>query len=106
MKRRRIYKKAGLVLLVVGLVSGVAALLVRDQISRHRRNLFSAHPLRRLAALGYLAGDEASIDAVQLLRDYIAWEERPLLRRRATLILERMERQFSDLGRVRDRVVG
>lgn len=106
MKRRRILRKTGVVLLVVGLVAALATLLVRDQISRHRRNLFSAHPLRRLAALGYLAGHEASIDAVQLLRDFIAWERRPLLRRRAALILERMERQLAGPGRVRGEVVG
>lgn len=106
MKRRRIIRRTGVVLLVVGLVAALATLLVRDQISRHRRNLFSAHPLRRLAALGYLAGHEASIDAVQLLRDFIAWERRPLLRRRAALILERMERQLAAPGRVRGEVVG
>lgn len=106
MKRGRILKKTGLVLLVVGVVAALATLLVRDQITRHRRNLFSAHPLRRLAALGYLAGHEASIDAVQLLRDFIAWERRPLLRRRATLILERMERQLAGAGQVRGEVAG
>jgi len=106
MKQRRILKKTGLVLLVIGVLAAIATLLVRDQISRHRRNLFSAHPLRRLAALGYLAGHEASIDAVQLLRDFIAWERRPLLRRRATMILERMERQLAGTGQVQGEVAG
>ena len=106
MKRGRILRTTGVVLLVVGLVAGLAALLVRDQIARHRRNLFSAHPLRRLAALGYLAGHEASIDAVQLLRDFIAWERRPLLRRRAALILERMERQLGEAEQIQGGVVG
>jgi hypothetical protein len=31
---------------------------------------------------------------VQLLRDFVAWESRSLLRRRALQILERMERQL------------
>src|SRR5690625_7765094 len=98
MRKRRVLKTTGLILLGVGIAAGLAALLVRDQISRHRRNLFSAHPLRRLAALGYLAGHEPSIDAVHLLRDFIAWERRPLLRRRAALILERMEERLK-IGR-------
>ena len=34
-------------------------------------------------ALGYMAGEHASIDHVTLLRDFIAWEPRPLLRSRA-----------------------
>jgi hypothetical protein len=107
MKKRRILRSTGFILLALGAVAGLATLLVRDQISRHRRNLFSAHPLRRLAALGYLAGHEASVDAVQLLRDFIAWERRPLLRRRAALILERMEQRLAGTtSRVPDEVAG
>ncbi len=106
MKKRRILRTTGFVILALGVVAGLATLLVRDQISRHRRNLFSAHPLRRLAALGYLAGHEASVDAVQLLRDFIAWERRPLLRRRAALILEKMEQRLASTRRVRDEVAG
>lgn len=95
MEQRRILRAAGAVLLVAGAVAALGTLLVRDQISRHRRNLFSPHPLRRLAALGYLAGHDASVDAVQLLRDFIAWEPRTLLRRRASQILERMEQRLA-----------
>lgn len=75
----------------VGAAAAVAALLLRDQISRHQRDLFSPHPLRRLAALGYLSGAQASVESVHLLRDFLAWEPRPLLRKRAGLILQRME---------------
>ena len=75
----------------VGTAAAVAALLLRDQIARHRRDLFSPHPLRRLAALGYLATAEPSVESVHLLRDFLAWEPRPLLRRRAGQILQRME---------------
>ena len=53
---------------------------------RHRRELFSPHPLRRLAALGYLKS-HPSVDDLPLLRDYLTWEERPLLRKRASAIL-------------------
>jgi hypothetical protein len=106
MKKRRVLRTTGVVLLAVGAVAGLATLLVRDQISRHRRNLFSVYPLRRLAALGYIAGHEADVDSVQLLRDFIAWERRPLLRRRAALILERMEQRLASNSRIRGEVAG
>lgn len=106
MEKRRILKTTGLILVGVGIAAGLTTLLVRDQISRHRRNLFSAHPLRRLAALGYLAGHEPSVDAVQLLRDFIAWERRPLLRRRAALILERMEERLAGANRIPGEIAG
>lgn len=67
------------------------ALILRDQISRHRRNLFSPQPLRRLAALGYMGRADASVDNITLLRDFIAWEPRKLLRNRARSIVDRME---------------
>ncbi len=93
-EERRFLRTLGLVTLIVGAVGAVGALLVRDQISRHRRDLFSPQPLRRLAALGFLAGMEPSVDAVRLLHDYVAWEPRPLLRRRAEQVLARMERRM------------
>lgn len=91
MESQRVLRTTGLALLVVGAVAALSTLLVRDQLSRHRRDLFSPHPLQRLAALGYLGGRPASVDAVLLLRDFIAWETRPLLRRRAVALLARME---------------
>jgi hypothetical protein len=91
MDKSRVLRTAGVTLLVVGAAGALGALLVRDQMSRHRRELFSPHPLRRLAALGYLASATASIDLVLLLRDFIAWETRPMLKKRATGILGRME---------------
>ena len=81
----------GFSLLAAAAAAALGALLVRDQISRHRRDLFSPHPLRRLAALGYLGGLPASVDLVLLLRDFIAWEPRALLRKRASSLLTRME---------------
>jgi len=71
--------------------AAVAALVVRDQISRHRRDLFSPRTLQRLAALGHMARADASVDNITLLRDFIAWEPRKLLRDRARSILSRME---------------
>lgn len=81
----------GITLLAAAAAGAVAALIVRDQVTRHRRNLFSPHALRRLAALGHMSGAEASIDHITLLRDFIAWEPRRLLRNRARAILARME---------------
>lgn len=71
--------------------AAVATLLVRDQITRHRRNLFSPMAFRRLAALQHMAGADPSVDNITVLRDFIAWEPRPLLRNRAQGIVRRME---------------
>lgn len=82
------------VLIVTGAAAAgaaVATLLVRDQISRHRRNLFSPAAFRRLAALQHMAAAEPSVDNINLLRDFIAWEPRPLLRNRAQFLVRRME---------------
>ncbi|HEX6940736.1 MAG TPA: hypothetical protein VF158_15070 [Longimicrobiales bacterium] len=94
-QERRALRTAGLVMLIIGAIAALGALLVRDQISRHRRDLFSPQPLRRLAALGFLAGLEPSVDVARLLHDYVAWETRPLLRKRAEQILARMERRLA-----------
>ncbi|HEU0015149.1 MAG TPA: hypothetical protein VFQ45_15775 [Longimicrobium sp.] len=91
MDSKRILRTAAFAALALAAVSAVGVLLVRDQISRSRRDLFSPHPLRRLAALEYLGGVPASVDTVLLLRDFLAWERRPLLRRRAQAVLERLE---------------
>jgi hypothetical protein len=72
----------------VGLAAGW--LLAQYRFARHRRDLFSARPLRRLAALGFLAG-QSGIETIRLLRDYLAWESQPTLRRRAQAIVRRME---------------
>lgn len=91
MESKRIVRTAAVAALAVAAAAAVGVLLVRDQISRSRRDLFSPHPLRRLAALEYLGGVPASVDTVLLLRDFLAWEKRPLLRRRAEAVLVRLE---------------
>ena len=95
MNRNRTWKTVGIILLIVGVAAAVGTFVVRDQIARHRRNLFSKHALRRFAALGYLASLEATVELVQLLRDFVAWEPHQLLRRRGVSILERMEEQLA-----------
>lgn len=71
----------------------VGALLAQRSMGRWRASLFSARPLRRLAALGYLSGHPGP-EAVRVLRDYLAWEEHPALRRRAESIKRHMEKKL------------
>ena len=70
-----------------GLVFG--ALVWSAQIERSRRELFSRHPVKRLAALGYLAGHSGA-DTVRILTEYVSWERSPALRRRGERVLRRM----------------
>ena len=72
----------------------VGALLAQRSMGRWRASLFSARPLRRLAALGYLSGHPGP-EAVRVLRDYLAWEEHPALRRRAESIKRHMEKKLA-----------
>jgi len=105
MDTKRVLRTTGFTLLAVAAAAALGAVLVRDQISRHRRNLFSSHPLRRLAALGYTGSLPASVELVLLLRDFIAWEPRTLLRRRASALLARMETALDSRARA-PRAVG
>lgn len=84
-------KITAIAVLATAAAGAVATLVVRDQISRHRRDLFSARMLNRLAALGHMSGAETSVDHINLLKDYISWEPRRLLRERARSIVDRME---------------
>lgn len=87
------------VTLLAGATAGIGlVLLLRSQIARHRRNLFSPHAMRRLAALGHMRREDASVDNITLLRDFIAWEPRKLLRNRARAIVDRMEEEARSLG--------
>lgn len=94
-RRGQAWRIAGAALLGAAVAIGVGIYLARDQMQRHRRDLFSPHPLRRLAALGYLKSNPG-VDDVPLLRDYLAWEERPLLKKRARAILTGLEDALSD----------
>jgi hypothetical protein len=75
-----------------GMAAGAAAgwILAQRRFAFHRRDLFSPRPRRRLAALGFLAG-ESGVETVRLLRDYLAWEPQAGLRRRAEAIVRRLE---------------
>ena len=75
-----------------GLATGGLAgwLLAQRRLATHQRDLFSPRPLRRLAALGFLAG-QTGVETIRVLRDYLAWERQPVLRRRAQAILRGLE---------------
>jgi hypothetical protein len=76
----------------VGFLGGIAAgTLIWSRLQRqYRRNLFSRHALRRVAALGYLRA-RPSVNTAQLLREYVAWEPRSILRERGVRMLKRLE---------------
>ena len=71
-----------------GLTVGVLAWAGALRVSR--RELFSPSPLRRFAALTYLGGNPSASSA-RLLRDYVRWETRPVLRRHGERLLRRAE---------------
>ena len=71
-----------------GLTIGVLAWAGALRVSR--RELFSPSALRRFAALTYLGGNPSASSA-RLLRDYIRWETRPVLRRHGERLLRRAE---------------
>jgi len=82
--------RAGFV--AVGFLGGVAAgSVVWTRMQRqYRRNLFSKSPLRRVAALGYLRA-RPTLNTAQILREYVAWEPRSILRHRGAQMLKRIE---------------
>jgi len=76
----------------VGFLGGIAAgTFIWSRLQRqYRRNLFSPHTLQRVAALGYLRA-RPTVNTAQLLREYVAWEPRPMLRDRGVKMLRRLE---------------
>ncbi len=85
-------RNAGIAVLAAAAAGAVAAWVIRDQMQRHSRDLFSPSFFRRLAALGYMAKAEATVDHINLMKDFVTWESREALRRRAQAIVQRMER--------------
>ena len=83
-------QKVGFV--AAGFIGGLAAGTVMwSRMQRqYRRNLFSKSPLRRIAALGYLR-TRRTVNTAQLLREYVAWEPRSILRGRGVRMLKRLE---------------
>lgn len=85
-------KQLGAKFVAVGFLGGIAAgSLMWSRMQRNcRRNLFSRNPLFRVAALGYLRG-RRTVNTAQLLREYVAWEPRPVLRQRGARMLKHLE---------------
>lgn len=83
-------------LVALGFLGGFAAGLLLWSREQHvrKRDLFSTRPMRRFAALSYLRGQRTP-ETAKLLEDYIRWEQRPNLRRRARRLLDRVERQLA-----------
>ena len=90
-------RRASITVLIAAGFGALTALIIRDQITRRQRDLFSGNRLRRLAALGHISSAPASVDMVNLLRDFIAWEPNGLLRERAASIVARMEEEVTEL---------
>ncbi len=76
-------------LVLAGFAGGmiVGALAWRRQQRAAHDQLFAASAVQRAAALGWLA-QSPSVENARLLRDYIRWERRPTLRRRAERTLD------------------
>lgn len=79
--------RLGVVAFVGGVLTG--AMVWGRLLRRSQRDLFSASPLKRLAALGYLAGRRGP-ETARLLTEYVAWERDPNLRQRGQVLLERL----------------
>ncbi len=97
---RHALRITGIAVAAAAALGALGALLVRDQIGRAHRNLFHSLAIKRMAALENLSRQEFSVDLVNLLRDYVAWEPRPILQSRARVILERMEASAPEEGAV------
>jgi hypothetical protein len=76
----------------VAFVGGIAAgSIVWNRLQHNcRRELFNRSAFRRVAALGYLRA-RPSVSTAQILKEYIAWEPRPILRQRGAKILRTLE---------------
>lgn len=91
---KKLLRTLGLAIAGVAAVAALGVVVIRDQMSRHRHDLFSPRPLRRLAALGYIE-HHPDVENAHLLRDFLGWEPKPMLRRRAATILTQMEQALS-----------
>jgi hypothetical protein len=94
-QRRRREEDAGhgaLPLLAMGFAGGLlaGAAVWAGMLDRSRHGLFARQPVRRFAAVSYLA-TRPSVDTARLLRDYVRWEPHPLLRRRGRQALAAVE---------------
>ena len=88
---RRVSSRSAMPYVLAGFASGVVvgAMAWRRQQNVAHDQLFAASVVQRVAAIGFLARTP-SVENARLLRDYIRWERRPTLRRRAERALDRL----------------
>ncbi len=91
-------RTAGFTVLAAAAAGAIAAMIIQGQITRHQRDLFSHRAFKRLAALGHISREPASVDLIRLLQDFVQWEPRKMLRERAQAIIERMLGEAEQLG--------
>ena len=91
MVRRAPSSHGALTYALVGFAGGlvVGAMAWRRQQNSAHDQLFATSVVHRAAAIGWIARTP-SVENARLLRDYIRWERRPTLRRRAERALERL----------------
>lgn len=79
-------------LMLLGAAAGLVVgwEVAQRRLDRHRAELFNPSASRRADALAYLAG-ERSEAAARVLREYLVWERDPGLRKRAGVLLRRLE---------------
>ena len=79
-----------------GFVGGAALGTFFWSLIQHncRRELFSGRPFRRYMALTYLR-TRGDVETARLLREYVAWERNPTLRKRAERIMRGVERRVA-----------
>jgi hypothetical protein len=88
---RQTSARGALPYVLAGFAGGVVvgALAWRRQQAAAHDQLFAASAFQRAAAIGWVARSP-SVENARLLRDYIRWERRPTLRRRAERALARL----------------
>jgi len=87
---KKTVRTAAFTVLTAAVAGALAVVIIRSQMRRHQRDLFSSRPFRRLAALSYINREPASVDLIRLLRDFVAWEPRRMLRDRARAMIDQM----------------
>ncbi|MBC7843885.1 MAG: hypothetical protein H7099_16305 [Gemmatimonadaceae bacterium] len=90
-RARRVSSRSAVPYVLAGFAGGVVvgAMAWRRQQNVAHDQLFAASAVRRVAAIGFLTRTP-SVENARLLRDYIRWERRPTLRRRAEHALDRL----------------
>ena len=87
---KKTVRTAAFTVLTAAVAGALAVVIIRSQMRRHKRDLFSSRPFRRLAALSYINREPASVDLIRLLRDFVAWEPQRMLRDRAQAMIDQM----------------